>query len=215
MNNYNIVEKGTITLGEKVMISDPCYGLGTWCQGIVENVLPGEYECNVGYTDEGDWSTRVADIQVIHKDFVNKFLKYYPEEFEVGVDSGQAGIYDYEYYKKYHTDRSEQEHVDNDWYDRACELTYVREKNPNYEEFSCDYEDENCFEKCDAYMKDWKRNSRYLYKLDANPIDGLGFVSSSGYGDGGYTCWTAKNNEGKVVGIRVEFITEDNEEDEF
>ena len=98
MNNYNIVEKGIIVLGEKVMVSDPCYGLETWCQGVIENVLRGEYVCKVGYSDEDEHGTRVADIEVIHKSFFGKFLEYYPEEFEVGVDSGQAGIFDYEYY---------------------------------------------------------------------------------------------------------------------
>ena len=35
--------KTTIKLGNKVMVSDPCYGLDTWCQGVLENVLPGNY----------------------------------------------------------------------------------------------------------------------------------------------------------------------------
>ena len=34
-----------IKLNSKVMISDPCYGLNTWCQGIIEGVLPGNYNC--------------------------------------------------------------------------------------------------------------------------------------------------------------------------
>lgn len=32
-------------------------------------------------------------------------------------------------------------------------------------------------------------------------------------GDGGYCCWTAHNEEGKIVAIRVEYITEDDEEE--
>jgi hypothetical protein len=92
-------------------------------------------------------------------------------------------------------------------------LTYVHEKNPNYEKFECDYNDENYFEKWDAYMSDWKRNSPYLSRFDGNPIDGLGLVSSSGYGDGGYTCWTARNDAGKVIAIRIEYITEYDDEE--
>lgn len=212
MENYTIEERGFIKLGNKAMVSDPCYGLNTWCQGVVENVLPGEYKCKVGFSDEGDWGTRVADIEVIHKDYVGKWIEFWPEEFEVGVDSGQAGIYDYEYYKKYHTDRNETEHVDDDWYDRVYEKTYVHEPNPNYEKFDYDINKDDYFEKWEAYMADWKRSNKILAHFDANPIDNLGFVSSSGYGDGGYTCWTAKNDEGKVVAIRVEYITEDDEE---
>ena len=212
MNNYNIVEKGIIVLGEKVMVSDPCYGLETWCQGVIENVLRGEYVCKVGYSDEDEYGTRVADIEVIHKSFSGKFLEYYPEEFEVGVDSGQAGIFDYEYYKKYHKDRNEHKHVDEHWYARVCGITYTRKKNPYYKEFN-DWGDKEFFKKYAEYMHNTKINSPYLEKLDGNIIDNLGIVSSSGYGDGGYVCWTAHSNEGKVVGIRVEFITED-EDDE-
>lgn len=218
MRNYIVKNRGLIKLGDKVMVSDPCYGLNTWCQGIVENVLLGDYECKVGFSDEGDWGNRVADIEVIHKDYLDKFLDYSAEEFEVGVDSGQAGIFDYEYYKKYHTDRNESEHVDDDWYDKVFTLTYVSEKNPNYERFNWDIDGEDYYEtikRHKEYEKDWNRSSLYLSHFDGNTIDGLGFVSSSGYGDGGYTCWTAKNDEGKVIAIRVEYIGEyDDEEDE-
>ena len=214
MENYTAENRGFIKLGDKVMVSDPCYGLNTWCQGVLENVLPGEYECKVGFADEGKWGIRVADIEVTHKDYVDKFLEMRPEAFEVGVDSGQAGIFDYEYYKKYHTDRNEWPHADEEWSDRVFGLTYVREENPNYERFNVDYDDDDYFEKWEAYDKDWKRSSKYLSHFDGNSIDGLGFVSSSGYGDGGYTCWTAKNDEGKVIAIRVEYIGE-YDEDEY
>jgi len=213
MKNYTVENRGIINLSNKVMVSDPCYGLNTWCQGVVENVLSGEYECKVGFSDEDIFGNRVADITVVHKNYSEEYLFYDAEEFEVGVDSGQAGIFDYEYYKKYHTDRNESEHVDDDWYDKVYTLTYVHEKNPNYEKFECDYDDENYYEKWESYMNDWNRSSPYLSHFDGNTIDGLGFVSSSGYGDGGYTCWTAKNDEGKVIAIHVEFIGEYEEED--
>ena len=96
--------KGIITLNDKVMVSDPCYGLNTWCQGVLENVLPGQYDCNVEYSDEGDWGTRVSAIEVTHVDYDRCTLDEELEKFEVGVDSGQAGIFDYEYYAKYHMD---------------------------------------------------------------------------------------------------------------
>jgi len=214
MDNYNIVEKGIITLCDKVMVSDPCYGLGTWCQGVLENVLPGKYVCKVGFTDEGDWGTRVADIRVEHVDCkVTEFD--HMENFTVGVDSGQAGVYDYEYYTKYHKDHTEYPHVDDIWYNAVGELTLTREKNPNYEKFNWDINKDDYFEKWEAYMQDWNRNSPYLSKLDANTIGDLGFVSSSGYGDGCYTCWTAHNDDGKIIGILVEFITEDDEDEDY
>ena len=202
----------TIKLGSKVMVSDPCYGLGTWCQGVLENILPGNYSCYVEYSDEGDWGERVSAIEVIHENYdMPVEFEFEPEDFEVGVDSGQAGIFDYDYYVKYHTDSKESDHVDDEWYDRVGALTCVKIKNPNYEEF--DWNADNCFERYQKYSgseKCW----RYIQKLTANPIDGLGYVSSSGYGDGGYTCYTARNDDKQVFAIRVEFISDYDEEDE-
>ena len=217
MNNIIIENKGTIILGEKVMVSDPCYGLGTWCQGILENVLPGMYNCSVEYSDEGDWGVRVSAIEVIHESCKCKFIQFEHEEFDVGVDSGQAGIFDYEYYAKYHKDSTEREHVDDDWYDMVCDLTHTNVENPEYEEFCYKFTDdsiEGLKEKFEAFFeyKESIKSVKYLHKCDGNTTDGLGLVSSSGYGDGGYNCWTAKNENDKIVAIRVEFITEDDED---
>lgn len=45
-----------------------------------------------------------------------------------------------------------------------------------------------------------------------------GVVSSSGFGDGGYEAFIAKNAEGKVIAVQIVFITEEDlleeEEDE-
>lgn len=216
MNNIEINDKGFIALNDKVMVSDPCYGMNTWCQGVIDNVLKGNYKCMVETSDEGTWGRRVSAIQVVHADYMKKFLEYSKENFEVGVDSGQAGIFDYEYYKKYHSDDNETEHVDNDWYWRVCDLTVITKKNPDYVKFVWDYNAEDMFEQLERHRK-WSNNAKVSWPtieiLDGNTIDNLGFVSSSGYGDGRYFCWTAYNDEGKIVAIRVEYITEDDEED--
>lgn len=214
MENITVENKGTIRLNSKVMVSDPCYGLNTWCQGIIEDVLPGTYDCFVEHSDERDWGTRVSAIEVRHA-YYDEPRDFYPEDFEVGVDSGQAGIFDYEYYKKYHSDAKERPHVNDGWYDKVCDKTITREKNPKYErfEFNLDASFADELKRHD----EWERSEKYwpyLEKLDGNTIDNLGFVSSSGYGDGGYTCWTARNNDGKVIAIRVEYITEDEDEDD-
>lgn len=177
MENIIREEKGMICLGEKVMVSDPCYGLGAWCQGVLDNVLPGRYKCTVEYFTDGLWGKRVSAISVCHEDYAdNRGIapEYDAEPFEVGVDSGQAGIFDYEYYKKYHSNPENFDHVNDEWYGRVCKLT----------------------------------------RDGGNAIDERGLVSSSGYGDGGYTCWTAKNPDGKIYSILVEFVTEDEDEDD-
>lgn len=299
MDNYTTEKRGTIYLGDKVMVSDPCYGINTWCQGVIENVLSGEYECKVGFSNEGDCGIRVADIDVTHSDYADKFLAYEAEEFEVGVDSGQAGIYDYEYYKKHHSDANESKHVNDYWYDTVCSKTHEDITNHDYisfvelpeykatlmvfmqelnelhnrypyldtysyyenqvnhyhslmdssndfrlselteilkklnevlsndkqqekvEKTSAEKElDDINFKYSDILRGLWKaynksiHSQKTIYRSTGNTIDGRCFVSSSGYGDGGYTCYTAKEN-GKVVAIRVEYMTDENyEEDE-
>lgn len=213
MENVKEIDKGFINLGEKVMVSDPCYGMNTWCQGVIDNVLKGKYKCMVETSDEDEWGNRVSAIQVAHEDYVKKSLEYSKENFDVGVDSGQAGVFDYEYYKKYHSDSSESEHVNEDWYWRVCNLTTTKIKNPNYKKFDYEKHKDDLFEAHEEYMNSNKAYP-YLTMCDGNIIDDLGFVSSSGYGDGGYDCWTAHNDEGKIVAIRVEYITEEDEEED-
>lgn len=55
-----------------------------------------------------------------------------------------------------------------------------------------------------------------LNELGARVLE-EGFVSSSGFGDGSYTCYTARNDKGQVIAMKVVFIgdeEEENEEDE-
>ena len=158
---YDYTESGTITLGTRVRISDPCYDMDTWCAGSLENVLPGTYNCFVQKTGEG----RVAGIKIVHEEYDPE--EYEPDELQnidVGVDSGECGIYDEEYFAKNCKDQ--------DWY----ESTYVLR--------------------------------------DGMPLDDKAFISSSGYGDGSYECFVARNSEDKIVAIKIVFIDfEDDEED--
>ena len=38
-------------------------------------------------------------------------------------------------------------------------------------------------------------------------------VTSSGLGDGSYDCYVAKNEAGQIIGIKIDYYLEDNEED--
>lgn len=35
---------GTVAFGPKVLATDPCYTVDTWCNALVEGVLPGEWD---------------------------------------------------------------------------------------------------------------------------------------------------------------------------
>ena len=102
---------GRFSLGNKVMVSDPCYSTDTWCQGVLENVRKGFWDAYIKMCDKGPWGIRVAELIVINLDYNDEYTGLESEDinelqnFEVGVDSGTAGIFDYEYYCKYHDKR--------------------------------------------------------------------------------------------------------------
>lgn len=110
---------GKIKLGHRVVVSDPCYQKGVWCAGTLDNVKPGLYEVEVSYMDCGNWGRRVSMIKVLHEDYSGIPVGFNDTgQFEVGVDSGCAGIYDAEYFDKYHVSE-----VDNEWLEMAFEAT--------------------------------------------------------------------------------------------
>ena len=91
------------------------------------------------------------------------------------MDSGQAGIFDSKYYEQYHFPTNTERQVNEDWYDKVCNITLEEEG----------------------------------YGI----IDEEGCVSSSGYGDGGYTAYLGYlNNE--LVAVKVIFIDESEEQPE-
>lgn len=159
-----------IKLGKKVRVSDPCYGTSVWCAGTIDNVKEGLYNVEVEYSDEGDWGTRVKSLAVMHSEYKDVVCFTEVADFEVGVDSGQAGFYDEDYYQQYHTEAD----CNDDWYDEICNLTLSRKQYG--------IKDEKCV------------------------------VSSSGYGDGGYTCYIARNDNNEVIALMIEFITDDNDD---
>lgn len=146
------------------IISDPCYEIGTWCAGRLDDVAIGKWNAFVTRTDEQDWGIRCSEISAYHETAIREDLNWIESNIHVGVDSGQAGIFDA---PKYHGKNE-------DWYSQICELT------------SSD--------------------------LGAETLDG-GVVSSSGYGDGSYSCYYAKKDD-KIVAVKICFIEEYNEEDE-
>ena len=89
------MEKFEIVSGTLVC-SDPCYSIPTWCQGIVENVKKGTWVADV--EEDESWGRRIAELRINH---VNHFLsgKFEEMPFSAGVDSGQFGFFDKEFYR--------------------------------------------------------------------------------------------------------------------
>lgn len=171
----------TIKLGKEVMISDPCYTDPTWCQHKLKNVLPGEYSVYNKYYDAGDWGRRNSMLIAVHQDYeLDDDLRWKRcPGAVIGVDSGQAGIFDHTYYRKDSLFEKE-------------ESNFLKEfRNYSGEEGDIWYS-----HMCDRTLGEsgW---GHFEY----------GVVSRSGFGDGSYTLYTASVNR-KVVGICIDFSVE-------
>ena len=171
-----------IKLGKEVVVSDPCYSLPTWCQAVVKNVLPGSYVANATEMDAGDWGNRIAYLTAIHEDYVDQDLSWKRYPAEIGVDSGQAGIFSKETYRVDGIDMD----VPTETYDgRPFDLPITEDGD-------------------DWYLKMCKIT---LATLEWGTYEN-GVVSRSGIGDGGYTLYVARVNR-KVVGFIIDFYIDE------
>ena len=99
-------------------VSDPCYNKEVWCSGAIPGCMKGKWETAVVYKDEGVFGIRVSMLAARHAPTVRSFTpcgKVWTDEkhihyssgweicdFEVGVDSGQAGLFDDAHYQDSH-----------------------------------------------------------------------------------------------------------------
>lgn len=230
---------GTITLGNRVHVSDPCYETSCWCAGTLENLLPGQYSCKIVRCnddcddDDAGLFSRVKALVICHEEY-----KCTPKErvaIEVGVDSGQAGFYDYDYYVQQHQEGSLR-HCDEAWYERVCNSTLKTVPNPHYisekdyirNVMGDSFMELPQIEAAEAagaipiaqvqelrntYLRafcDYSKNGLAAWPTVqvgyAGILDNRCCVSSSGYGDGGYDCYVARNSAGQIVAARIIFI---------
>ncbi len=132
LEHIKLETKGVITLADKIVVSDPCYSLGTWCQGTLENMLLGEYICQYEYDEK---ECRVASIRIHHSSLSpeqidNAAIDTVEAEFEVGVDSGMAGFFDYDHYVTHH-----EPDLDEKWYDDIYYNAIAIAPNPNHNKY--------------------------------------------------------------------------------
>lgn len=174
----------TIKLSSEVMVSDPCYTPDTWCLTKLTNVLPGTYMVKAIITDLGDWGRRCSGLVAVHQDFVGKNKRWYHHS-NIGVDSGQAGIFDSASYRNDDIVESivspnvdfflpvRRDEGGDQWYEKMCKFTL-------------------------------SENSWGAY-------DG-GVVSSSGIGDGMYGVSVLKD-KGMTVGISIDYSITDTQKE--
>ncbi|WP_166241649.1 DUF4241 domain-containing protein [Paenibacillus turpanensis] len=117
----------------KVVVSDPCYKLGSdqICMGMLDQVVNGMWRAQVEKTEVRDWGEVNAKITAYHHSFVEQLdhLLWVKCPFVVGVDSGQAGIFDAEKYRVPDAGaQSEASDADSDWYLACCDITESAEE---------------------------------------------------------------------------------------
>ena len=56
------------------------------------------------------------------------------------------------------------------------------------------------------YSQNEDFSTEFIPELRAGTIDGKCLVSSSGYGDGMYSLYAARNEDGAIVGLKLVFI---------
>lgn len=173
-----------IKLTENVRVSDPCYNDDVWCKTKLTGVLPGNYNVFIEKGDEHGWGMRVKSVRVIHEDYSDNDM--WEGHSEIGVDSGQAGIF--------------------------CETGYRNDivaegiVTPRISNFDIPFREEGdkWYEKmCNFTLSD---NSFGVYDT--------GVVTSSGIGDGSYPLDVLRE-DGKIVGIKITYLEDEIEEDEY
>lgn len=188
-----MIKQFEVTSG-KLVCSDPCYSIPTWCQGIVENVKNGVWGAEINLSDEGDWGKRVASLYIVNEDanakmtgIETKIFEEEPLNFNAGVDSGQFGFFDFAHYRN----------------DESAKDLKKFEFGDNYDTQSGDT---------------WYRACSDLTLGDEQwGVLPNGVVSSSGFGDGSYDVFGYKDAYGEYVAFAVVFIydEEDDEDDEY
>jgi len=184
------VGKFKVVSGE-IIVSDPCYDKPEEMN--IKNLSGrlkaknGEWRAKVVTSDEGDWGQRVAYLICNHIDHPIKHDSQglVGVDFEVAVDSGQAGVFDSSNFKddasvgglkRYYKEDAICE--DEPWYSICCDRT-LNDDGPG-----------------------------------AGVIP-HGAVSSTGYGDGGYECLVKKDGDevvGVVINFGLEYNEDEDRE---
>jgi hypothetical protein len=124
-------EIGTFKINtQEVMVSDPCYTIDSWCQGIIKPMVKGNYRAFVDISDEGDWGERVARLKIVHEEHSPKTECQERTNIDVGVDSGQAGFWDIVAYRNRQLVPEEYHYADHAerWYEMCCRGTDAEDK---------------------------------------------------------------------------------------
>lgn len=214
----------------KLVVSDPCYNRDTWCMGFLDNVRNGKWFAAILKMNAGDgWGERVWELAAFTKGG-SPSGDWEKTDIDVGVDSGQAGIFDDGEYQKELTEPylqvGSKEYHDNqfrhlmkhqqqtiDWLNRMESMDFpdfVPVEENKKRAIAALKKDEEYLNRPAEPTMDWYEMccDKTLSDQGAGVIPG-GVVSRSGYGDGGYDCFIQKDKSGQIVGVKIVFISEE------
>lgn len=168
----------------------------------ISNILEGEYtylSCHDNFDDLGD---RITSIRIYNTNYTN--LEY--DLFgKVYIDTGHCVIGDRELLQ--------QVSENSDFIQRCCELSLKRVEDPAYKEFNRKFErvNKDNVAEFSEYLKqhDYRMPYKYEYVQNCEEMNDKCLVSATGFGDGDYNIYVAKNSDGKIIGIEIIFIEDD------
>ena len=173
-----------IKLTNNVRVSDPCYDNDVWCKTKLTDVLPGNYNVFVEKGDELGWGMRVKSVRVIHENFSDTDM--WEEHSEIGVDSGQAGIF--------------------------CETSY---RNDTIAEGIVTPPSKFNLPGRDSEGDIWyEKMCNFTLSDDQSGVYDTGVVTSSGIGDGSYPLDIIRERNGYIVGMKITYLFDEEDEDE-
>lgn len=106
-----------------ILVTDPCYEKGTWCQGNINNAKTGKWYAQASFSNEKVWDTRVSSLQIFHEGLSFRQLPdmdWKKQKATIGVDSGQAGFFQSE---RYHENGRGDFDDHDSFYGQICEMT--------------------------------------------------------------------------------------------
>jgi len=174
-----------INLSENVRVSDPCYTDDVWCKTQLKNVLPGGYNWKIAHSDEGDWGVRISSITLVHENYVDNESLEWEFHSDIGVDSGQAGVF--------------------------CESSYRNDEiaagitTPEYD-FMVPLDSAG-----DAW---YTKICKFTLGGEGYGAYDTGVVSCSGIGDGSYPLYVVYDRNEKIIGMQIDYLLGDEEDDD-
>lgn len=222
---------GLFTVTGDLVVSDPCYDYGTWCATVLKDVLPGEWQAKVikQISVERDDNGRIMELVAVHSEH-GANQKWVKLSEEIGVDSGQCGLFDASKYKRnYEQPYPLVGHLASyrhDWlFSQQRELAQRTKDLRKMTDEKLRLWSKEQMKQLRKNIKavkantfpwsktvpdtttDWYKICCDITKLDlsAGLVDG-GVVSETGYGDGSYALYVAYDKHHNVIGARIKFI---------